>query len=84
MHMHMHTHTQVRLLFSDYMSTLRTADPVAMYVPYVHNSLALSVAAVSVHITVIQLLSFIPERPRRCACTCAYMHGCTCTWSSSS
>ncbi len=47
----------VWLLFDDYMSALRTVDPVTQYIPYKHNSLALVVAAISVHIGLVQVLS---------------------------
>ena len=55
-------------VFRDYMSSLWTVDPTYQYVPYIHNSLAVLVAASAVHIGLCQTLCFISEWPQCCCC----------------
>ena len=55
----------VWLFFADFMSSLKTEDPVHRYVPYTRNSLAVIVASASVHIGLVQALSYLPERLTR-------------------
>ena len=55
----------VWILFDSYMSPLRSVDATTLYSPYWHNSRAVVVAAVSLHIGLVQALGFISERPSR-------------------